>query len=97
MGDRAHARAQRLPRLRSHMELRVAARIVVPVLLRAVQCCTMGEIAWARTVSHADARLCRAARLRRIAVRVQIPRHAMVGSDLLRAVRGVANLCMATP
>ena len=24
-------------------------------------------------------------------------RHAMVGSDLLRAVRGVANLCMATP
>lgn len=80
-----------------YMELRVAARIVVPVLLRAVQCCTMGEIAWARTVSHADARLCRAARLRRIAVRVQIPRHAMVGSDLLRAVRGVANLCMATP
>ena len=49
MGDRAHARAQRLPRLRSHMELRVAARIVVPVLLRAVQCAR-----WAK--SHGRAR-----------------------------------------
>ena len=97
MGDRAHARAQRLPCLRSHMELRVAARIVVPVLLRAVQRRAMGEIAWPRTVPHADARLCCAAHLRRIAVRVQIPRHAMVGAALLRAVRGVAYLCMATP